>query len=312
MDERAVEQGGVAMASHVIFVRQSSRLRAISAEEVVGAIPPEDRGVLQTHIEVRTDDFAESVAQGDWGGQDQHFREEAAKIRQAADHEADVVVHYFGLAEVPHVISLGAHVGGERAVVLHDYDRVAGTWTWGATGRSLTPETSGLETLGVVIPAPGFAVLRVSISATITDADVRQAVGEGALADVTVGLAEGGVPAVGSVRSAADVEAVRLAVRAALAALRAGRPNVEMIHLFVAAPPSVCFAVGQELVPRNSPPVQTYRYRNVPGEPHQRPALLITADGEGDRVVPLTEDELKLAEHVRWNVWAAAVKDVED
>jgi hypothetical protein len=51
--------------------------------------------------------------------------------------------------------------------------------------------------------------------------------------------------AVSRVRSATDVENIRKEFRRVYALVRNTRPNG--LHVFVAAPPSVCFAIGQEL-----------------------------------------------------------------
>ena len=299
------------MATHLILVRQSSALRQIGPDEAVQALDDAEQRLDRTPIEVTTAQFNDALEQGDWASQDHYLREEAAKIRGLADAKGDAAIQYFGLAEIPHVIALGAHVGDERAVVLHDYDRAAGSWRWPAQGETLKLKTSGLDELKAVVTARGVAVVRVAISAAIADADVREAVGDEKLADITVGVGDGVVPAVGLVRSADDLAVVRARVREALAALRAGRPNVDVIHLFVAAPISVCFAIGQELKPRNSPPIQTYRYRKVEGEPSQKPAILLTPSGERAALAPLADEEVRRAAHIRDVVWRRAIDDVE-
>lgn len=299
------------MAAHVILIRQSSALRQIAPEEAVQALDDTEQRLDRTAVEVTTAQFNDAVEQGDWAGQDYYLREEAAKIRALADAKGDVTIHYLALAEVPHVIALGAHVGDERAVQLHDYDRGSGSWRWPAQGRTISLKTIGTDELETVVTARGIAVLRVGISAAISDTDVREAVGEEKLADVTIAPADGTVPAVGLVRSAEDLALIRQTFREALGALRAARPNIETIHLFIAAPPSVCFAIGQELKPRNSPPVQTYRYRKVEGEPSQKPAILLTPTGEQAALAPLSPDEVARADHIRKVVWRRAVDDVE-
>ena len=299
------------MARHILLIRQSSALRSISADEAVQVLTEEERTLERHHIEVPTAQFADAIMQGDWGGQDAFLREAAARIRAEADRFEDSAIHFLGLAEVPHLIALGAHVGYERVVVFHDHHGEAGPWRWPETGRTVELTTAGTDDLTATVTARGAAVLRVSISATISEADVREAVGDGTLADIELTLAHR-APQPGTIRSDADVEAVRQAFRTLYCMLRNKRPGIEVIHLFVSAPPSMCFVIGQELTLRNAPPVQTYRYRTGDGTmPAQQPAILLSDSAGRPPLAPLTEVELATAAHVRSEIWPAALQDVE-
>lgn len=299
------------MSQQVIVIRQSSSLRAISEDEVLHVLSDSEKGLVREDIEVPMAQFNGSVEQGDWDGQDAYLRERAAKIRAEADARGDVVVHYFGLAEVPQTVALGAHVGSERAVITHDHMGEAGPWRWPETKQTVTLKTVGDDELRVTVKARGYAVLRVSISATVTDEDVREVLGEGALADVTITHADV-MPARNLIRSAADVAAVRTRFVAAYGALLNARPGIDVIHLFVAAPPSVCFTIGQELVLRNGKPVQTYRYRTPGGDgTAQQAAILLSTTPDQAARAPLTPDEVQTAARVRDEVWRAALAEVE-
>lgn len=299
------------MAQHVLIVRQHSALRSITEAEALQALPPEQRGIPTREVDVPTAQFATAVAQGDWGGHDAYLREKAAEIRARAKDLGDVAVHYLGLAEVPHIIGLGAHVGNEWAVVPHDHHGDAGPWRWPDAAQTLETKTLGTEELAVTVKARGLAVVRVSITATVTDEDVRAVVGDNLLADVTVTLADK-APAPKLVRSPEDVAAVRRAFETAYNQVLNARPGVDVVHLFVAAPPSVCFAVGQELVLRNNKPVQTYRYRSADGDgPRQQAAILLSPAAEQAPLIPLTPEEVARAAQVRRQVWRAALSDIE-
>lgn len=299
------------MSEHVILVRQPSRLRGITESEAVEVLSENDKGQERTHYEVPTDQFAEAVDQGDWYGQDSFLREQALKIRQRADEAGNAQIHYLGLAEVPHVIALGAHLGSERAIVPHDHDRDRGKWNWPEAARTIQLEVNGLEGVERILKASGPAVIRIAISAVISDADVREAVGDQTLADVTITHQTPTIPAVSLVRSLADVESVRLEFRRVFAAIQNSCPNLEVVHLFVAAPPSVCLVVGQELVLRNSCPVQTFRFRKSEDGPDQRPAILLNSSGEEQVLQPLSEEELKAVANVRAALWPSALADIE-
>ncbi|MBK9117988.1 MAG: SAVED domain-containing protein [Phycisphaerales bacterium] len=103
---------------------------------------------------------------------------------------------------------------------------------------------------------------------------------------------------------------VRRAVREALAGLKEVFPNLNTIHMFIAAPVSVCFAIGQELKPRNSPPIQTYRFRRVEGQPAFKPALVLRG-GEGEfREAPLSPAQVSRAQAAR-GIWSKVIADIE-
>ncbi len=254
-----------------MVILRHSGLRAVTQAEVLESLPRRLPGGQPVVHEVDTRQFATDVERGHWGGQSEALAEAAEKILADA---SGAEIHYFGLAEIPHVIALGALIGDEHPAVIHDWDRDARSWRWPGKARTVNLTTTGLPG-GDAIPARGSAVFRVEISFAISDDDVRAAAGIDHLAEVRIGHARGTEPAICSMRSSHDLEAVRVKIRRALSVLRRCLPRLNLLQLFVAAPPSVCFALGQELKPRNSPPIQTYRYRNVPEQPAYRPAILL-------------------------------------
>jgi|GEM_PF-3052911 len=296
------------MPTHILLVRHPG-LSPISTESVVRAIPSEHALLPREEHEVNTQPHAEQVEQGDWTGQGAFLAEEAAKIHALRADKEDLDVHYFGIAEIPHVIALGALIGDELPVLLHDYDRDAQSWQWPSDAQTLDTQIRGLPT-GSVVSAPGSAVLRVEISFSIADTDVQEAVGSQHLAEISVVLGEGLTPAICTVRSQADLQGIRLRIREALAALRAKFPNLESIHVFAAAPVSVCFALGQELKPRNSPPIQTYRFRKIAGQPSYQAAIELSSQLESQADRPLTPDQLQEAAAIR-SLWSTALQDIK-
>ena len=117
-------------------------------------------------------------------------------------------------------------------------------------------------------------------------------------------------PVRGIVRSADDVKTVRLALREVLARVATTRPNVDLIHLFVAAPVSVCFAIGQELHLRSARDVQTYRFRVRAGEKSYQPAIRLRSHSVREVETPLTAAEVGLARDMRAGVWPAILSGV--
>jgi hypothetical protein len=217
------------MTQRVLIIRQPSALRSITEAEGLQALPPDQRGVPTRVVEVPTAQFATAVTQGDWGGHDSFLREKAAEVRARAKELGDVVIHYLGLAEVPHIIGLAAHVGNEWAVMPHDHHGDAGPWQWPDIAQTSETKTLGTDELAVTVKARGSAVMRVSITATVTDEDVRAVVGENLLADVTVTVADQ-APAPKIVRSLEDVAAVRRAFVTAYNQVLNARPGIDVVH----------------------------------------------------------------------------------
>lgn len=295
------------MTSKLILIRQSG-LRVVDETALLDSLDETLRLELREVIHVDTQQFAEDVAVGEWSGQYAYLQNRAAEVRRLADLAGSPEGHYGGLAEIPHVIAFGAALGDERKISIHEYDRDKDSWKWPETGQ---PEEVVIDNpvAGPLVTASGVAVLRVAISAAIQDVDVRAVVGEEKLADVTVRFAVGHQTTT-RVRSEAQLQAIREKVRIALADIKNFRPNVEVLHLFVAAPNSVCLAVGQELVPRNSPPVQTYVYRPGTGPTAYRPAILISAGFEG-AAPAMTDEEIALASRLRRDLWGKALGQIK-
>lgn len=295
-------------STDLILIRHSG-LRTVESTAVLESMDAASLRLPRHEIHVDTSVFKEAIDGGDWSGHATYLGQQVASIEQAAERCGCPELHYFGLPEVPHAIAAGALLGDERHVHIHEFDRDAGRWTWPTDDRTLTLTTSGLPTLPAVT-SHGTAVLRVSISAGISPGDVREIVGDEHLADVEISLDGDRPPGVTRVRSQADLEHVRLTFREALARLRAARPNIDVIYLFVAAPASVCFAIGQELKPRNSPPIQTFRYRSQSGQPSQQFAMLLSAESDSLAPEAITAEESSSIQAARSGALARALEDV--
>lgn len=296
------------MAERLILIRHSSQLRAVTEQEVLATLANADLALSRELVAVDTAGFADDAAAGDWERSTAYLRERAAVLHSLANDDPRAAeLRYFGLAEIPHVIALGAFVGDERRVSVVDYDRERDTWAWCTAERTLTVTTTELPRERVL--QPGIAVVRVAVSAPISDADVTAAVGATRLADVTISP-EGRPPATGIMQSAVDVEHVRQVFRATLSAIFAARPQVDAIHLFVAAPVSVCFVIGQELHLRSSVPVHTYRFRRVEGETAYNEAIRLSSAAVASSPAPLSAEDRATAVEVRV-LWKEALQNVQ-
>jgi hypothetical protein len=292
----------------LLIVQHQSPLRTVSDTESLAILTVDQQSQPRQVFTVDTRPFQHDVEGGHWRSSHGYLRQVAGEIRNAADQIGAAKLLYLGVAEVAHVIALGAYVGDERLVEARDYDRYHNTWAWPEAMATLNVQTSPLP--HELISQPGIAVLRVELSYPILDADIDAAIGVDRLADIRIGPAEG-APAPGLVRAAEDVMRVRQAVRGALAALATSRPNIDAIHLFIAAPVSVCFAVGQELRLRNGKDVQTYRYRSGSGDRALTRAILLTHGEMSDLARPLSAAETALAADLR-SAWQTALDQVRE
>jgi hypothetical protein len=296
------------MADRIVLIRHSSALRSISEQEALGTLDEADLKLPRHVIHIDTTPFSDDVEAGDWEQSLAYLHERARAIRDAANEAPGTVrLRYLGLAEMPHVITVGALVGDERFVELIDFDRHGKEWRWPAGDGPLTLSADPLPRERLT--QSGIAVVRVGISGLIQDSEVEAAVGREALADVTISPV-GVSPRVGLVRSPSDVEEVRRACREALSAIAAARPGVDVIHLFVAAPVSACFVIGQELHLRSSVPVQTYRFRKVEGETSWVEAIRLSGSIAEQLAPSLSAEELQAAARAR-DIWAGALADVQ-
>lgn len=287
-------------------------LRHVSEHDVLEAVGGLAAfNCIPRQVEIDTAAFAQDVENAGWGASHGAVWQKARQLRAMLQQTPDARVIYAGLAEVPHVVALGAYLGDEWTVETFDHHRETGTWGWLADEQTLSLESSGLprEWMG----AAGPAVLRIELSATVDDAHIREFVPESEeVAHVRIRPRDVTPTVADLVRSPADVREVRRAVREAVSALVDKRPNLTVIHLFIAAPVSACFVTGQELRISNNPPVQTYRFRRgVDGVGVTRPALRLLVSGPAPADVPLNEDERARALVLRSEVWEPALRDVE-
>ncbi|MCY3488068.1 MAG: SAVED domain-containing protein [Bacteroidetes bacterium] len=293
------------MQDRLIIIRQSSHLRNVTSAEVQHAVPKDLLRLPRETIDVDMRPFANDVNNGYWDNSESYIVDQSREIRELVEAAANPVILYFGLAEIPHVIAMGAYVGDERQIRVYDYDRDVGTWEWPETKQTIKVFTKGLPTDRV--EANGNAVIRVSVSYDIGNTDVDAIVSRSRLADITVRVDD---PRPAIVRSSADTTAIRLEIRRALSKLRELRPRLDRIHLFVAAPVSVCFLLGQELRLRSGVPVVTYRFRIGVNGAKITEAIVLQAGGASLSGYPLTVEQRKEAATVRQSVWPKALRQV--
>lgn len=292
----------------LLLILQDSPLRAVSEPEALETLSAAELGQPRRLERIDTRHVADDIDGGHWRSSHTFIREAATHLRSVADDIGAGRMRYFGIAEVPHLIALGAYLSDERLLEAVDFDRDRNRWEWRAEEKTLEVEIQGLPRESVALPGP--AVLRVEISYAVHDGDIDAVLGQDRLAEIRISPKER-APAPGIVQSFADVQVVRAALREALATLAALRPNTEVIHLFVAAPVSVCLAVGQELRLRNGRDVQTYRFRSGGGGPALTPAILLTNGEISEMAAPLSAAQQELAQQLR-SIWSAALSELRE
>ena len=165
------------MPDRLILIRQPSHIRNFSEGEVLRALPSELRDLPRTEVVVDMREFEGDVEGNYWDRSEGYIISKAQEIRALADGCDDPVLVYFGLAEVPHQVALGAYVGDERPVRV--YDRY-GTddWAWPADEEAVAVR----EPLGIPaerVDVAGEAVLRVEVTYPVRDEDVDAVVPKG-------------------------------------------------------------------------------------------------------------------------------------
>ena len=298
------------MRKRVITIRHHG-MRHVH-EEAVDAALDEAYGGSPSFIDrqIDTDQFALEQGGVNWDSLHESIWKFACDLKDLfKEHPGSRITYFGGFPEVASVIALGAYLGEEWNVDAFDL-RGSNDWRWPRTERTLSVEVEGLPDKRESFAGP--ASLRIEMSAPVSESHVETFVpSKQSAAAIRIGPANR-LPQYGDlVQSARDVTEVREAVRTALASLLSLRPNVTELHVFVAGPPSIALAVGQELRLRNGLPIYTYRHRATANGPTMAQALLIAPTGPTEAELPLSEEQLQRASDIRQRVWARAVRDLE-
>lgn len=289
------------MPSHLVLVREHG-LREISEDEVLAALTDDERQRKRHLFDVDMREFRADIEGGHWDRADEYLRAKAQELIALCDSLDDPEIHFFGLAEVSALIAFGAYLGLERKVRVHDYDRDNGVWEW-AGGEQKEFAVDGLPDDAYSTRQRGIIAVKVAISYPVSDSDLSEVIGDENFPTVTIRFKDE-PPGLGKITSAKELEEVRQLFRSALGSIRASYQNLDEIHLFAAVPASVAFAIGQELIPRNSRPIQTYRYRDAQDGPNQRRAILIRGDDAINRDTRLDDAQRAQARELRETIWS--------
>src|SRR5688572_5729962 len=170
-------------STRLLLVRHQSPLRVTGEDEVLTAFSDAQLRLARENVEIDSRPLEESVEGGHWRSSDEFVRRTAAELREVVGRSLGEV-HYFGIAEVPHVIGIGAYLGDETLVHVHDYDRDGDSWDWPSESASLSLETFGLP--GELVNQSGEVTLVVELSYPVDQRDVDIAVGSEVLSAIRI------------------------------------------------------------------------------------------------------------------------------
>lgn len=231
--------------------------------------------------------------------QTSHYRNGALDVQAAVAAQADLpsqvaaksrempdaTFAYFGKAHIPFAIMAGHSLSTGTKVTFFELGR-------DSMARWLPLAETGGPDLGIQVISgeqpqdASDAIIRVSISYPVSPEDIAGSAPGGAKEwHLTVDR-----PKLDTVTSAAQVAAIAMRFRAILDEVKANHRSVRRIHVFCAAPMSVCFAMGQQITKTIHATVLVYNF--VGGATPKYPwALAINGHGHGadlvHRVVPV-------------------------
>lgn len=280
---RQSEAAKVAPAKQVVAIKHMSMER-IAVDLTGDMMPPALAGASPQTVEIDQTPYYRNGAlaiEAALAGQADLHTQVAAMARAMPD----ATFAYFGKAHIPLAVMAGHSLSTGTKVTFFELGR-------DSMARWLSLAETGGPDLGIqLIPGEqpqdaSDAIIRVSVSYPVSLEDIAGSAPGGAKEwHLTVDR-----PTLDTVTSAAQVAAIATRFRAILDEVKAKHPSVRRIHVFCAAPMSVCFAMGQQITKTIHPTVLVYSFVN--GSTPKYPwALAINAPGSGaelvHRVIPV-------------------------
>ncbi len=179
----------------------------------------------------------------------------------------------FGLTRIPLAVQFGFLLGDRCRMAPYQYHRDEGSWTWpSALAEAPAPLSATLTALTNV--GPGDAVIRVSLSATVSQELTRTYV-ENPIADVHLFVP---TPSVTWLRSPVQLSDLAKQFRVKMEALRQDfGERCGGLHMFYAGPVPGAVVLGRAFNPRMNPPMYLYELDRQTDKGYERVLCL----GEG-------------------------------
>lgn len=161
----------------------------------------------------------------------------------------------FALAPMPDLMMLGKALGDKRPVDVFQYDRAKKSWLWSSSQNRLPPEFR----FSLPESVSGELAIELSLSFNVENAAIQRAVPNTPIAQFRVDS-----PAVDLVQAADDLVQFGRDFRRFLSEVnnRFGRVK---LHLFPAAPASICVELGRLLLPKGDNPIVVWDYQRDTG-----------------------------------------------
>jgi hypothetical protein len=269
-----------------LIVIRAQSLRLIAPDELLGAFGNELKG---RDIETVSLDFTDLV-----NGDSLIDPEEAVRrlinpqgvLFGALARRGDAEMVFHGLVHIPLAVVAGHLVTDRQRVRMFDYhpEVDSGTWAWPAHDDKEFPH---LEVHGLpkrTVNREGDAVVRVSVSYQVSQAQTHALVASSAVAvDMSVPYPKRSV-----VQSEAQTRSYGREFRRVIDTIAQRAPTCRRLHLFYSGPVSLAFHLGQQISANIHPPVTVWNFRR--GNYSWGLDLTAAAISEGCAVYPLNSE----------------------
>lgn len=195
-----------------------------------------------------------------------------AAVLDAVEKSRDVLPRFavFSLSQIALCIHLGFTLSDRLEVRCFQFDRDERTWRWPEEGTDFDPTINVEGVPQGVRDEECEVVIRVSLSATISQEATREGAGHHPV-EIDLSVPS---PDVMWLRSPQQLSTLGKTFRRVLADIRNKVPNCTRIHLFYAGPTGGAIIVGQQINPRMNPPVELYEYSRQSKPNHQHALTL--------------------------------------
>jgi hypothetical protein len=178
----------------------------------------------------------------------------ATRLRTHMLAHAGASIAYYGKAHIPFVFAAGYAAQADVPVQFYELKRGADAgWRAIQSGSDADlPMTEERQAYGM----GEDATIRISVSYEVGDADVQERIKD-RHSDIHIRVAQ---PRIDCITHSVQVDAIAQTFRAELDKLTGGSAPPKRIHLFIAAPMSVVFALGRALSPTIHAPVFVHNF----------------------------------------------------
>ncbi len=192
-----------------------------------------------------------------WANEDANLCKLFAKrVREPlSESGAEKHLSVFALAAQPLLVRLGTLLGDISEVDVYQRHREPQTWTW--------PEQAAPLRFKVTHPSmtEGAPALLIDISGRVTEDRIYQVLGEGAsIWQLTVEDPHNDI-----IKSREHLSAFRSAARQLVSTIKEKHGQNTPLHVFLAAPVSVCIELGRIRMPKADMPWLLYDHHNAHG-----------------------------------------------